>query len=152
MPNSIPLEMHRNGRPVDQHFPPEENLYIRFNTLSSNGRVNAAGIRSQNQSVNRSRFGGRPEWVLLPSYSHWGYGVFQVRDIPESLMSPGQVQYNFRGVHVPSEINYYHSEIRAHRNQGGVLEPCERVGSKEVRNHFKMLISESIRILKDPDN
>jgi hypothetical protein len=147
----IPPEMCGRKRPLDPCFSPEEYLYIRFKELLGD-MPSPSGIRIPNQSVNRSKHGGQPEWVLLPDWLNWGYGSFKVADIPPFLMSDsGQVRFNFRVEHDPKECNYYHSEIRAYRDTD--VQPLTKISgkNKEMKATFRMIIAERIQPLKMPD-
>jgi hypothetical protein len=114
--NPIPIEMFRNGRPIDPNFLPDEELYIRFDRIDGEN-VDPACIKAPVQSVNRSKY-SRSEWVLLaryPQFLDWGYGSFKVSDIPESITSEFNITHFYKVEHVPLDDNYSHSEVRAIR-------------------------------------
>ncbi len=83
MAKQIPDEMKREGRPIDPVFESEEDLYIRFSSVVGK-KPNISRIQCPDQSVNRSKY-SEAEWVLLPTFSDWGYGVFKIGDIPDSI-------------------------------------------------------------------
>lgn len=154
MPNHIPFEMFRSGRPEDPSFLPDEKLYIRFQVLLPNNKIDTAEIRVPKQSVNRSKHECRPEWVLLslyPKYKNCGYGYFEVKDIPPFLMSDSElVQFNFRVGHAPLEENYHHSEIQAYKGQK-FTRPLSRIDrNRTMKMRFRKQIVRNIRIIQRP--
>lgn len=109
-PDALPPGMLQNNRQADQDFNPEEDLYWRFKEF------NPLAFKLVNQSTNRSKHGCQPEWILIPCYKTYGYGVFKVRDIPPLKITSGNVRYDFQVEHDPMEFNYCHSEIRAYKD------------------------------------
>jgi len=152
MVDHIPPEMYRNGRGEDQKFDPNEDLYIRFKTLLGN-LVAPNEIRCPNQSVNRSKYCSKPEYVLLskyPKYLGWGYGSFKVSEIPEPKRLEGGGYYEFIIKHEPEEENYSHSEIKAYKDRN-YNQSKTRFSSKHIVEYFQIKLSQQIKILKNPD-
>ncbi len=145
MPVEIPDEMLWRGRELDNDFPLNEDLYIRFENVTGQN-ADVASIRCPDQSVNRSRY-SRPEWVLLPSCLNWGYGSCKVRDIPPAIVRPEGASYEFRIRHDPEELNYSHSEIRAYRNEIRI----KKIENKKYRLEFRIRLSQKIIIIKLPE-
>jgi hypothetical protein len=149
MPSSmqaqLPDEMLRKGRPPNSNFSPTEKLYIRFYALNERGKVNPSCIRCNGQSVNRSRY-SKPEWVLLPCYQKWGYGSFQVRDIPDDIISGNGVPIEFRVQHEPEDKNYSHSVIYPYKLNVRYVNV-----KKGPKLQFRTRLSQKIRVIKSPD-
>jgi hypothetical protein len=140
---ALPMGMLQNNRPADQDFAPEEDLYWRFKEFVP------LAFKLINQSLNRSKHGCQPEWILLPCYKTYGYGVFKVQDIPPFKMTDGNVSYDFRVEHDPKDINYCHSEIRVYKDGTRINRQIK--GNLEMKTNYRMEIFEKIRVLKDPD-
>ncbi len=112
----IPEEMKARGRTVDSVFLPEEWLYRRVPPIHwDDDEVLIEAIDLPDMSVNRGKY-GPPEWVLLTSDEHAGWGVigFQVESIPPPKQHLGVFNYDFQPVHCPLAKNYPHSEIRVY--------------------------------------
>jgi len=146
MAKQIPEEMKREGRPIDPVFESEEDLYIRFSSVVGK-KPSISSIRCPDQSVNRSKY-SEAEWVLLQTFSDWGYGVFKVGDIPDSINREKGDPYDFRVKHDPLEENYSHSEIRAYVN--GARQ--KQIKNKKVKQYFRMRIIQKTAILGFPSN
>lgn len=140
----IPDEMYRQGRPVDPDFESEEDLYIRFRSVVGE-RPNISDIQCPNHSVNRSKF-SQAEWVLLPTFSDWGYGAFKVKDIPDTIIRQEGDPYDFMVEHDPLDENYSHCEIRSYVN--GVRR--NKINNNMVKLYFRMRISQKTQILGFP--
>lgn len=148
MSSCIPSELHRSGRGIDPNFTNDEDLYLRFKYILNN-IPSPSEIRCPDQSVNRSKYCSRPEWVLLPTFQDYGYGSLKVRDVPARLVSAGGVGYNFRPEHAPEEENYSHTEIRAYRESDS--KRIKKIkGNKRLKMEFRMQICESVIILRYP--
>jgi hypothetical protein len=136
--------MPRGDRSADQDFAPEEDLFWRFREFVPQE------LKLVNQSLNRSKHNCRPEWILLPCYTTYGYGVFKVRDIPPYKITSGGVRYDFRIDHVPEDLNYCHSEIRVYRD--GERFNSRIKGNSEMKAEYRMEIFEKVEVLKHPNN
>lgn len=146
MAKQIPDEMKREGRPIDPVFESEEDLYFRFTSVVGK-KPNVRDIHCPDQSVNRSKY-SEAEWVLLPDFLDWGYGVFKVGDIPDSITRPIGDPYDFMVEHDPPEENYSHCEIRAYVN--GTRR--KNIDNRNVKLYFRMRISQKTEILGLPSN
>ena len=144
MAKQIPDEMKREGRPIDPVFESEEDLYIRFSSVVGK-KPNISRIQCPDQSVNRSKY-SEAEWVLLPTFSDWGYGVFKIGDIPDSINREKGDPYDFRVKHDPFEENYSHCEIRGYVNGSR----RKKINNHGVKLHFRMRISQKTEILGFP--
>lgn len=142
-----PDELRRKGRPVDPTFQPEEDLYLRFQHLSGS-HVDATDIRCPDQSFNRSKHCVKPECVLLPTYADWGIGSLKVKLVPAHLAGGGGAQSFFRVEHVPEEVNYSHTEVRAYHDCKH--EQRQKRVSRKVEQEFRALLSQQSVVLKDP--
>jgi hypothetical protein len=143
-PEALPTGMLRGDREADQDFSPEENLFWRFKEFVPQE------LRLVNQSVNRSKHGCQPEWILLPCYSAYGYGVFKVRDIPPFKITDGSVRYDFRVEHVPEDFNYCHSEIHVYKD--GERFNGRIKANAVMKEEYRMAIYDSIEVIKHPNN
>lgn len=124
----VPGEMHWNGRPVDHEFPDTEILFRRFpkEHLGHGSKIPIYAVELPDVSVNRSKHGGRMEYVLYDVVhgkyrSHFGVVSFPAGMIPQPKAAP-----NSRGIeillrHVPEDLNYFHAEIQAHDSERGHL-------------------------------
>lgn len=146
-PDNLPPGMLRNNREADQDFAPKEGLFIRFKSFNEEELI-PFEIKSVNQSLNRSKHGCQPEWILLTCYKNEGYGVFKVRDVPPYKISQGGIRYDFKVEHVPLDFNYCHSEIHVYKD-GTRQNKIDKKG--EMKQRFKMDIYEKIVICKYPD-
>lgn len=139
--------MYRNDRAVDPVFEPEEELYIRFNSIIG-GKVNVSCLKAPRQSVNRSKY-SKPEWVLITKcmrFLDWGYGYFRVENIPNYLTSPGGVCFFIKPVHKPFDDNYPHSEVSAFRERE--TEPIKKFNNRKTDLEYRMKIRNRIKILE----
>ena len=154
MNRQTPRALLRNSRPVDPRFHKDEKLFIRFSSISSDGKVDSSDIKCPNQSVNRGKYCAKPEWVLChpeKDFSWWGHGWFKVAEIPRELREEAQHTYHFRPHHDPEEQNYSHSVIAAHKDNPAAPS-VDRVTPNTVKSKFKLLIREKIHVLKPPEN
>ena len=146
--DEIPERLLQGDREVDNHFSPEESLYIRCfsDHVTENGRVLALGFRFPNFSCNRERYGELAD-VLYPVYLDWGVATYQVRQVPSPLLSGDQKRtFDIKVEHDPLEHNYPHCEIRA-------FEERSKTDSvpKAVKKRFRQEMSERASVLKTPD-
>lgn len=145
--HDLPIEMIRGNRAADPGFVPEERLYFRipphppyFNTKKSGDkRIDLTAIQLPDQSVNRSKHGGRPEFVRCNVYPgtkgqcdgrhhSWPVAYLNVRDANRDVLTAGSAAFSTRVEHVPLQYNYFHSEIRAYKPDGsriGESKPSE---------------------------
>jgi hypothetical protein len=121
------------------------------------GQVDVSGIVAANQSVNRSKYCKRPEWVLLaryPKYINWGCGAFKVADIPTPIeieIKPDEkLRYDFRPKHEPELYNYSHSEIKVYKRQEYEKPLSRKQVAKTVKLDFRMRLSRKILIIEQP--
>lgn len=153
--DELPASMHRNGRPADPHFAPEEQLFMRIPPGSTDeyGAL-ATAFRFPEQSVNREKYSGSPEWVLLPRSRHGMCGIlaFAVKDVrlclPPRDEDADGMRFDFRVEHTPMEDNYPHSDVRAYREDDP--DTLARKVRSQVKQRFRMLLSERSRIVRRP--
>lgn len=124
----VPGEMHRNGRPADHDFPDSEVLYRRFprEHLGRGTKIPIYAVELPDVSVNRSKHGGKMEYVLYDVVhgkyrSQFGVVSFQAGKIPQPKTLPTASAIEIHLRHVPEDLNYYHAEIQAHDNERGHL-------------------------------
>ncbi len=142
-----PAGMRRNGRPVDPTFEPGEKLYLRVIGEHIDGsNVLVGAIRLPSQSVNREKYSHRPEWVLYPKFFDWGIAVFLRQNVPDEILSPGNVGYRFMVEHVPEEQNYPHSEVRAYKSDNTMFNEKLTIND-QVKKKFRMRLAETMRVL-----
>ncbi|MFP3868178.1 MAG: hypothetical protein ACLFUU_08445 [Desulfobacteraceae bacterium] len=143
----LPAGMLRNNREPDQDFAPEEDLFIRFKEYHED-LIIPIEIKSVNQSLNRSKHGCQPEWILLPCYKKQGYVVFKVKDVPPFMMSSAGDRYDFQIEHIPEDYNYCHSEIWVYKGKKQIDRIRRNSGMKR---DFRMRICERMQVVKYPD-
>jgi hypothetical protein len=144
-----PERMYRAGRSLDQDFDESELLYKRcLAEHIEEERLLATAISFPDWSVNRAKY-SEPEDVLIPDYLDWGIAAFEVGNVPKSLISPGNVKYDFRVEHDPVEDNYSHSEVRTYKDEhhDKKLDP-----NKTVKKRFRQILSEKTVIIRQPLN
>ena len=126
-----PKKMLRGTRSIVNDFVNDERLFFRWyvDWVEHDGKVSRANVPTPDQSVNRSKHGGKSWFVLIPDvcergdsdYSEkmrrlcQGAYTFLVREIPEPTTENGH-SYAFRVEHDPEENNYQHCEIRIFRD------------------------------------
>jgi hypothetical protein len=142
-----PERMFRSGRPVDQVFSPDENLYFRYKDNETvDGRIIPVGIRFPDFSVNRSKY-SEPEDVLIPSYAEYGILTFKVKDIPAPERTNETTLYEWKAVHEPLDDNYSHSEVQTFKN--GMYTKKLDV-PKTLKKKFRVILSERMSIIREP--
>lgn len=157
MVDSIPPELYRNDRPINNDFPNDEEIYIRFEEIEEDedGIVHPhhSSFRCPDQSCNRSLY-SEPAWVLLPNWPNFGYGSFLVEDIPfqvpEEKDAAGPRQHWFKIEHDPKDENYAHCEIRAYKDNE-FKKRAKRVNNDKVKLRFMIELSKIITVIKEPD-
>jgi hypothetical protein len=138
--------MYRRDRPIDPDFQPTEFLYVRCRAEDIEGEhLSPLSVKFPDWSVNREKC-GQPQDVLISRWPTWGIAAFQVRDVPPSLTSVGNVTYNFRVEHVPDEDNYAHSEIRTYR--GPIHHQDLNSPPKLVKKDFRYALSQKTSIVR----
>jgi hypothetical protein len=115
----IPPAMMANGRPADQDFDDDEELYRRFDPENLEaGEVTIDAVALPDMSVIRQKY-GHPEWLLIhEDFAHWGVLAIRVRDIPPDspILHMGEVPFVLQPRHVPYRQNYPHSEVWVFRS------------------------------------
>ena len=137
---------HRNERPENHEFTPNELLFRRYreNDLV-NGRPTPLGFsfaETTGHSVNRGNY-SQPQDVLEPdccdghARSDCVVLEFNVADVPGELVSSDQTRhtYFFRLKHVPKATCFAHSEMWCNQ-QGNIHEPYQ-YPPKNVRDRFR---------------
>jgi hypothetical protein len=111
--NETPHELMNMGREPENDFTDEEELYRAVKPQQWPALLEA--ITLPDMSVNRSKYGKHPEWVLLfEGRDGWGVLSFQVGDIPPTLEHLGAFSFTFRMAHMPDKHNRAHSEVHAY--------------------------------------
>lgn len=113
-----PEDMWRRGRPPDQSFEPEHELYYRVKQSHLVGdRVEVLGVQNPPFqdfpfSVNWSKY-SRPGWVLIPpAASEEPFFVgFSVAAIRVDALPAGVQGVTLKPEHRPEDDNYSHSEV-----------------------------------------
>lgn len=145
--------VHRNGRPEDQIFDPDERLFRRYPKMSLiNGRPVPLAMTFEEHSgisVNRSKYSepqdvlepdccdgvGRPQCVVLEIHSS---------DVPQEIPTTdgtGRV-FQFRIAHKPRDTCFAHSEIWCNR-EGDIQLPYEKP-PKHVKNLFRVELAQHL--------
>lgn len=148
----VPDEMLLNGRGADQDFSESEMLFYRLKMPCGNAGDRPSGLDMEypDFSVNREKHGGIPEFVLLPKWLTCGIGEFRKGDIPGPDTSDGGIEYSWPIIHVPEDMNYYHSEIQTFKS--GVH--CHRSSqvNKIVFRRFRQRLAEAMTITRQFDS
>ncbi len=141
------------GRPPNDHFEPDEALFVRFNaSYLDEAKAKIFGIETfiiykVDQSTNRSFPDGEPEDVLLPAYSDWGIASFNVSEIPPPHTIVTGQRFEFRIRHDPVEDNYYHSVIEVFHSGDPVVLNHEKV-DKRARSYLRLELNKKTKVLK----
>jgi hypothetical protein len=117
-------------RPLDPHFAPDEELYLRFSharlrpaepqygLAQSVLSADAIRIRDCQISVNRQKYSPSPESVLLdPPGEHNGIAVTTVGRLPQAVPGRDAEVYDCRPVDAPLPDNPAHANIAIHLAQ-----------------------------------
>lgn len=144
----FPERLLRRGRPVDPVFEPEERLYRRLRVIDVDleGRIEPTSLESPDFSVNRGKY-SEPADVILSDSSH-GIASFTVADVPESLLSAEEIEFQFSVEHDPLDDNYSHSEVRSYKS-GGRLGPRKKP-PKAIKTLFRLSLVPKMEILREP--
>ena len=122
---SRPRSCYRRQRAVEPHFGDSEHVFFHLfsNDIQPDGTFGPAAMQLPDFSVNRSGFGGRSWFVLLPqpgdelsrAIKRLFKGIVSIRacDINIDRSEAGKL-YTFRVEHAPDEHNFHHCEIRAY--------------------------------------
>lgn len=144
-----PPEMLTGTRAPDPHFLKGELLFRRFlpQHLMPGKKVSPAAIDLPDMSVNRSKNGGRLEYVLV---GHEDFGVisFVVDDIPPQMLHEGCC-YSFRPVHAPEKKNYYHAEIQCFDFVGEHISAKARI-PRRLLLRWRLQLHSRVRVDKEP--
>jgi hypothetical protein len=144
-----PAEMLTGTRVADPDFSKDELLYRRFlpKHLMPGKKVNPAAIDLPDMSVNRSKHGGRLEYVLV---GHEGLGVisFSVGDVPPQLWHEG-CSYSFKPVHAPQKKNYFHAEIQCFDFAGDHIAVHEKVPPRLLLR-WRLQLHSRVRVEREP--
>src|SRR5258708_496291 len=141
--------MYRNGRPEEDHCPPEEFLFRRYlREHWVGGQFSGVGLRFAEDSgisVSRARF-SEPEDTLFSQtgeFNGWGVLEFKVMDVPPEI-EVLHVAFSFFMRHVPYDDNYSHSEIWSSDTRvptGTYVQP-----TPAVRKQFRAIIGQRMRV------
>ena len=151
----IPEAMRPKKRPVDPEFSPKERLFRRIQPkhVLPGGRIDINAVRLPDISVSREKHGGKPEYVLwgprggrVKYLSDWGLAVIQVMNIPPTL-EYGGARFTFAPAHVPSSLNYYHSEIRCFDKNNMHLPKLDDRISKDARMRWRRKLRNRMSLL-----
>ena len=149
--------MARRGRPVVEHFAPDEVLYRRFaKGQFANGLLVPAAFKfpekDQNtgQSVNRGLFSQAEDALWQGGVpSDLGVLQFPVSCLPGNLECPDTHRhFRFFPKHVPLEDNYAHSEIWCDDIPAG--DGHYVVPTKLVKKALKTIIAQNSRVSIEP--
>lgn len=154
--------MYRRGRPVDDEFNDNEFVFFRwFNNHLEDGEIRPVNMTTPDQSMNRSRFGGRCWHVLIPDAGtdperakHLVcMGVVRA-PAPVFAVSIEQdgVLFEFHVEHDPLDHNYGHCELRVCRNgsrlpraQADKLKSAEKKAWKAAEKWFRTEMRKAVR-------
>jgi hypothetical protein len=148
----VPDAMLTRNRRSDQNFADDEVLYRRFhseNYLHQNRRVTLDAIALPDMSVNRSKYGGKPEYLLLGPNAQWGVFEFEVKDIPSPAFDEAGNKFEFSPFHAPMVANYFHTEIRCYDANAQHVQ-TENAIPKEVQLRWRRRLHCKIKVTKVP--
>lgn len=153
----IPKYLHRNGRPIDNHFRKKEWLYRRIppGGFLPNGQISAASLRISNMSVNRDKYTKHPQKDVLydiNSTNHffsWAIVKIRVGFLEElELRHPmHNEKFTFKVKHEPEECMYPHSVSLTLVNST----PADRDLPKTLRATFREEFRVNCVLVKEPD-
>jgi len=139
--------MLRAGRPDDQEFAADEELYYRLDVAYEVGeRPSGLSVRKPDFSVNRSKHGGAPEYVLLPDWPNHGIAKFHVKGLPHKIKSEGDRAYSWKPAHAPEEKNYHHSEIHTYKGTVRAIKSSQI--NDLVYREFRQRLSEAMIVIR----
>jgi hypothetical protein len=158
--------MYRRDRPTTNDFHDSECLYFRwFNDwLDGEKAIRPDNVPIPNQSVNRSRHGGKCWFVLLPEPAIEGdkscgerarrqllMGIVQIR--MNGLLPPTRLdgkRYSFSVEHDPLDHNYQHCEIRVYQ-EGLRLTDKKSAGIKIVKKYYRVKVAKKAVLVLHPE-
>lgn len=160
----IPPEMARNGRPKIDKFDRNENLYRRVPPqnfgprLPRQAKIPLYAILLPDASVNRAEPNGEPQFVLYGPernkfYGDWGIVRLTVNAAIQEVHAkdePGRV-YRTSPHHAPTELNYYHCEIRMFDGQAKHLKSESQIPD-EVQQRWRVAIRDRLELIKKPED
>ena len=151
--------MLREDRPVDNHFRPDERLFLRVGISHLHGsRLLPVALPLPSFSVNRGK-GSQPSDVLIPScgappetsYAGKGIAAFPVSAVihPKQI-HPEAPNYSARVVHDPCDDNYFHAEVQLLDNNK--FSPGRRRGklAKLAKRHLRLRICDQSTVIVKP--
>jgi hypothetical protein len=156
-----PEQMRADGRPPYQDFEPSEVLSFRwFSTdCEADGSIRRNNLPVPNQSVNRSKHGGRAWHVLIPepwpddvrTKRNLCMGIVQmsVAGVPDDYGENG-ASYQFVVEHDPMNHNYCHCEIRVYKN-GRRLTKEELKKAKGAKKHYRDGVYKAAKTILRPE-
>jgi len=136
-------------RLIDNHFQPEELLYLRlFDCPSLVGTApSGVSVNFPVLSVNRSKY-SEPDDLLNyrhPKYAQCGVAQFRVDAIPPPMVpSTGGKQVHWEVVHVPEADNYSHSEVQSFKEGKPVT---GNTISSEIKKAFRQALAEKMTVV-----
>jgi hypothetical protein len=143
---NIPDEMLTRGRPAIQDFDNDELLFYRLEQYYPVGsHPSGLSLRRPEFSVNREKYGGKPDYVLIPDWLRFGIATFHPHDLPR-LLSAEEIPFTWSPVHIPEPANYHHSEVHTFKN-GTKVRKSGQI-SELVWRQFKQLLGEKMVVLK----
>lgn len=152
----VPGDMHRNGRPVDPAFRDSEVLYRRFpaDLLRPGMQIPIYAVPLPDVSVNRSKHGGRMEYVLYDVVNEkyldkQGVVQFTTGAVPQPSRAKSSHRIEVRLSHEPLELNYFHAEIQAHDTERGHLEAVEE-GDEAWIADWRIQMRTILRVVRQP--
>ncbi|MCF6285937.1 MAG: hypothetical protein L3K26_12180 [Candidatus Hydrogenedentes bacterium] len=153
----VPGDMLTNDRGTDPTFAPSEKLYRRFPPEHYKGgmKIPIYAVELPDVSVNRSKHGGKAEYVLYDVVKgtyreHFGIVEFSVGDIPNPIPLENQTRVETKVSHEPELLNYFHSEIQAHDEVRGHLKNIEEDIDEEWVAAWRVKMRRALTVVKKP--
>lgn len=137
---------------IDNRYEDSELLFRRFPLgLFVGERVHINAVTLPDMSCNRSKHGGRPEFVLISpagNYHDWGIAQFSAGQLPSPHFDEG-VPFYSSPRHVPLRRNYFHTEIRSYDVEGNRISDSSRFGKDALARWRYRLLCE-LKVVKKP--
>lgn len=152
----VPGEMHWDDRPVDHEFSDLETLYRRISSdvLRPGMKIPFYALPLPDVSVNRSKHGGRMEYVLydVTNQKHLAkHGVVALKAghvvQPTGVRTDRMIQVRLS--HEPLALNYFHAEIQAHDEQRGHLKFVDEEDEHWIAR-WRIQMRANLTLVKEP--
>lgn len=152
----VPGEIRWDGRPVDHEFSDSETLYRRISSdlLRLGMKIPFYALPLPDVSVNRSKHGGKMEYVLYDvvhqkHLTKHGVVAFNAGRLvqPTGVRAGRRIQVKLS--HEPLALNYFHAEIQAHDVERGHLKSIDEEDEIWVAQ-WRSQMRAALTVVKEP--